>query len=204
MAVGGQVALVLGGASGIGLATAQELLRAGANVALGDVATAAGEAAAQQLQAEFGSARAAFVPVDVRDDEQVEAAFSTTKQHFKKLDIFVNSAGIAENRSWKLTADVDIMGAIRGTMLAWKHLGKHEGGTGGVVVNVASILGLSVLACAPIYCAAKHAMVGLGRSCGMPYHQQRTGVRVITMCPGFTMTPIWEPEKKPILISRTR
>ncbi|GLG95950.1 15-hydroxyprostaglandin dehydrogenase [NAD+], partial [Gryllus bimaculatus] len=190
MALLGQVALVLGGSSGIGLATVEELLRAGMSVVVGDVAKETGEDAVNKLQAQFGLERAIFVHVDVRSKEQVEDAFVSTKQYFKKIDVFINSAGILNDMQWELEVDINFNGIIRGTLAAWNHMGKHEGGRGGTVINIASQLGLEAFAGSPIYCATKHGVIGFSRSCGEPYHVRRTGVRVITVCPALTQTPL--------------
>ncbi|KAK7873785.1 hypothetical protein R5R35_005772 [Gryllus longicercus] len=200
MTLQGQAALVLGGASGIGLGTAAELLRAGANVAICDVSSVTGLAAAAKFQKEFGAKRCFFVQADAREDAKMEAAFITTKKHFNRLDIFINSAGIVNDEDWNLCVDVNMKGIIRGTLLAWKHMGKQEGGDGGTVVNIASILGLTHLSSIPVYTATKHAVVGWGRACGAPYHVERTGVRVLTMCPGVTETNLIAPGQPKCLL----
>lgn len=75
-------------------------------------------------------------------------------------------------------------------MLGMKYMGKDQGGKGGVIVNIASILGLQPMAGCPVYVGTKHAVIGMSRSFGMPWHFQRTGVKVLTMCPGVTDTPL--------------
>lgn len=79
---------------------------------------------------------------------------------------------------------------VRGSLLAIQYLGKNNGGNGGVVVNIASILGLQPLAGCPIYVGTKHFVVGLDRSFGTPYFYNLTGIRFLTMCPGVTDTPL--------------
>lgn len=69
-------------------------------------------------------------------------------------------------------------------------MGKNNGGKGGVVVNVASILGLQELAGCPIYVGTKHFVVGLTRSFGTPFYYSRTGIKFFTICPGVTDTPL--------------
>lgn len=71
-----------------------------------------------------------------------------------------------------------------------KYMGKDMGGRGGVVVNIASILGLQPLAGCPIYTGTKHFVVGFDRSIGTPFYFNRTGIKVLTMCPGVTDTPL--------------
>jgi 15-hydroxyprostaglandin dehydrogenase (NAD) len=67
---------------------------------------------------------------------------------------------------------------------------KNNGGKGGVVVNIASILGLQELAGCPIYVGTKHFVVGLDRSFGTPFFYNLTGIQFLTMCPGVTDTPL--------------
>lgn len=69
-------------------------------------------------------------------------------------------------------------------------MGKDQGGKGGVVVNIASILGLQELSGCPVYVGTKHFVVGLDRSFGSPLFFDKTGVKVLTMCPGVTDTPL--------------
>lgn len=68
-------------------------------------------------------------------------------------------------------------------------MGKDKGGKGGIIINIASILGLQPLPSCPIHVATKHFVIGFNRSVGMPYHYSRTGVKVLTLCPGITDTP---------------
>ncbi|GLH15437.1 Alcohol dehydrogenase [Gryllus bimaculatus] len=171
-----------------------------ASVAICDVSSVTGLAAAAKFQKEFGAKRCFFVQADAREDAKMEAAFIATKKHFNRLDIFINSAGIVNDEDWNLCVDVNMKGIIRGTLLAWKHMGKQEGGDGGTVVNIASILGLTHLSSIPVYTATKHAVVGWGRACGAPYHVERTGVRVLTMCPGVTETNLIAPGQPKCLL----
>lgn len=77
---------------------------------------------------------------------------------------------------------------VRGTLLGLQYMGKDKGGRGGVIVNTASVLGLEPIAACPIYCASKSFVVGLCRSLAKPWHWNRTGVKVICLCPGITDT----------------
>lgn len=69
-------------------------------------------------------------------------------------------------------------------------MGKDNGGKGGVIVNIASILGLQLLAGCPIYVGTKHFVVGLSRSFGTEFYYKKSGIKVLTMCPGVTDTPL--------------
>lgn len=84
-----------------------------------------------------------------------------------------------------------------------KRMGKDNGGRGGIIVNIASILGLQPLAGCPIYAGTKHFVVGFDRSIGTPLFYNRTGVKVLTMCPGVTDTPLISEAGNRVLEGRT-
>ncbi|XP_047121784.1 15-hydroxyprostaglandin dehydrogenase [NAD(+)]-like [Schistocerca piceifrons] len=191
MELQGKVAIVTGGASGIGLEMVKHLLQAGLKgVAILDMAEAAGKAATAQVESEFGAKRAIFIRADVTKADQFKEAFKKASTTFGGLDIVINNAGVLNEDNWELTIAVNVAAVMRGTLLALEAMGRDRGGRGGAVLNVASILGLSAIAGAPAYVTSKHAVVGLVRSFGMPYHWERTGVRVMALCPGVTETPL--------------
>jgi len=75
-------------------------------------------------------------------------------------------------------------------MLAFDYMGKHKGGKGGLIVNIASIVGLDPISIMPMYCASKYAVLGFSQSLANMYN--KTGVRVVIMCPGTTTTSLIE------------
>ncbi|ERL94896.1 hypothetical protein D910_12169 [Dendroctonus ponderosae] len=118
------------------------------------------------------------------------AAFDKTIAQFKGLDIVINNAGIMYDADWEKEIALNCNAVVEGSLLAVKHLGKNNGGKGGVVANIASILGLQKLAGCPIYVGTKHFVVGLTRSFGTDYYWNLTGIKFVTMCPGVTDTPL--------------
>jgi len=191
MFIKGKTALVTGAATGIGLEYVKALLKNGAqNVAVCDVDVRKGENAVRELQTEYGADRVIFIKTDVTNVAEMEEAFKKTHTTFKALDIVINNAGILDDGRWELQIAINVNAVVRGTLLGLQYMGKDKGGKGGVVVNIASILGLAPLAGSPVYVATKHAVIGLTRSFGLPYHFDRTGVRVMAMCPGVTDTPL--------------
>jgi 15-hydroxyprostaglandin dehydrogenase (NAD) len=187
----GKIALVTGGAAGIGLAYTKELLRNGAKaVTIADVDAAKGEDSAKKLNTEFGGNKVIFIRTDVTKADQLEAAFKTTINTWKGLDIVINNAGIMNDANWELQIAINCNHVVRGSLLAIQYMGKNNGGKGGVVVNIASILGLQELAGCPIYVGTKHFVVGLDRSFGTPFFYNLTGIQFLTMCPGVTDTPL--------------
>ncbi|XP_046752281.1 15-hydroxyprostaglandin dehydrogenase [NAD(+)]-like [Diprion similis] len=189
MDVEGKIALVTGAASGIGFAYATELLRNGAkHVAILDLASSNGEESAKKLNAEFGNGKAIFIVCDVTKAQEFEAAFSKTEKEFGGLDIVINNAGIMDDARWELEIAINYTSVVRGTILGYQYMGKDKGHKGGVIVNISSVAGLITGPSFPVYIGTKHAVIGLTRSFGLPYHFEKTGVRIISICPSFTNT----------------
>lgn len=186
-----RVALVTGGTSGIGLATALAFARAGARVAV----VARGDEAGQQTRAalEREGAQALFVQTDVRDEAAVSRAVEQTLARFGQLDIAVNSAGTGgdmaplEQTDQQVWDDVMAVNA-RGVWLAMRHeIPAMLQSGGGAIVNMSSIYGAAGKAAHHAYVASKHAVLGMTRSVALEYATR--GVRVNAICAGVTRTP---------------
>jgi NAD(P)-dependent dehydrogenase (short-subunit alcohol dehydrogenase family) len=191
----GRSALVTGGSSGIGLATARVLCRAGTRVAIAARNAERGEAAAQALRQEGGEAL--FVPVDVSRGEDIRRLVETVLERWGRLDLAVNNASLGE-MAMAPTADLPeeefdriLSVSLKGVWLCMKHeLPAMLRGGGGAIVNVSSVNGLAGTPLAAAYCAAKHGVHGLSRTAAMEYGGQ--GVRVNVVCPGAHRTPMLE------------
>jgi NAD(P)-dependent dehydrogenase (short-subunit alcohol dehydrogenase family) len=186
-----RVTVVTGAANGIGAATTRRLHQEGAKVALLDIDQTGGKTLAEQL----GAGRALFVACDVTSEEQVAAAIDTTIEHFQRVDVLVNNAGVnayfdAETMTledWEQFFALD----LRACWLCSKHVLPHlRRQRRGVIVNVASIHArLTVKGMFP-YAAAKSGIVGLTRSLALDYGSQ--GIRVVAVSPGWTRTHLVE------------
>ncbi|KAG7200434.1 hypothetical protein KM043_017884 [Ampulex compressa] len=182
-------AIVTGGASSLGLAFSKELLRNGASmVVLIDIRQSEGERAVEYLNAEFGRNRALFLCCDVTQNSAFDATFKDAVATLGGLDILVNNAGVIDETDFAKTIDVNVTAVIRGTLLGIQQMQKDSGGRGGVIINLSSVAGLHSLSRLPVYSATKHAVVSFSRSFAQPYHYQRTGVRIIVLCPGSTQS----------------
>ncbi|KAG5881900.1 hypothetical protein JTB14_004795 [Gonioctena quinquepunctata] len=187
----GKFALITGGAAGIGLAYSMELLKNGlGGVAIADIDAKSGAGAVDKLNKTYGANKALFIKTDVTKADQLEAAFKLAASTFKKIDLVINNAGIMNDSNWELEIAINCNAVVQGTLLGIKYMGKNNGGQGGVIVNIASILGLQEMDGCPIYVGTKHFVVGLDKSFGTPYFYNLTGIKFLTMCPGVTDTPL--------------
>ncbi|XP_067003612.1 15-hydroxyprostaglandin dehydrogenase [NAD(+)] [Anabrus simplex] len=197
----GKVALVTGGAAGIGRAYCEELLKYGAKVAVCDIKSESGEQLVLQLSEKYGRDKVIFCQCDVTDYPQYEESFQNTVSAFGGLDIVINNAGIMNDRFWELEVDINLNGVIRGTLLALRFMGKDRGGRGGTVINTGSNVVVRPYVSIPIYTATKHAIIGFTRAFGDSYHVNLTGVRVVGICPGATESDLIGDVKKQLLSS---
>ncbi|XP_060535439.1 15-hydroxyprostaglandin dehydrogenase [NAD(+)]-like [Cylas formicarius] len=186
----GKYALVTGGASGIGLAYVKELLKNGVKgIAILDLRKD-GSQVVEAINQEYGAEAAIFILTDVTKKQDLVDGFEKAFSKFNRLDIVINNAGIMYDADWEKEIALNCNGVVEGSLLGLKYLGKNNGGNGGVIANIASILGLQKLAGCPIYVGTKHFVVGLTTSFGTPYYYDLTGVKFVTMCPGVTDTPL--------------
>nr|CAI5827587.1 unnamed protein product [Callosobruchus analis] len=188
----GKVAVITGGASGIGLEYAKELLRNQAKgVALADLNPELGTKALQEIEREFGPNKAIFIQTDVTDYNQFEDAFKKTAEKYKNIDILINNAGILNDSIWQKEIAVNVNGVVHGMLLGMdKYLPKYRQEEEAVIVNISSTAGIQGYGHVPIYCATKHAVHGMTRSWGVPEFYEETKVRVVGIHPGVTNTPL--------------
>jgi NAD(P)-dependent dehydrogenase (short-subunit alcohol dehydrogenase family) len=192
MELQGKVAIVTGGGSGIGRATAVRLAREGATVIVADRNLVGAEETMASIKATGGAATA--VDVDVTDEAALRSVISRTEQEFGGLDIMVNNAGVTSGQpafpetptaQWGRTLAINLQAVILGTQLAIPALTRRGGGA---IVNTASLAGILGFAVEPVYAAAKGGVVLLTRS--LAGLRGSHNIRVNCVCPGLVDTPL--------------
>jgi NAD(P)-dependent dehydrogenase (short-subunit alcohol dehydrogenase family) len=184
------VAVVTGGASGIGRAIATALASRGDTVVVADLDKEGAERVAERLS-ERGTAEAA--PLDVTDAEAVAALYRDVRDRHGSLDLVFNNAGIAVGGTaeeltldhWNKTVDVNLRGVIHGVHAAYPIMIEQGHGH---ILNTASLAGLVPAPMMLPYTTTKHAVVGL--SLALRAEAAPHGVRVSVICPGFVDTPL--------------
>lgn len=184
-----RIALITGGASGIGRATAERLAGEGASVAVLDIDTAQGQAVTEAIHR--GGSKCIFVQADVSDEEQVRAAVSDTAARLGPIDVLINNAAAFVFRSieataadWNRVLSVNVMGAsfcVKHVLPEMQRVGR------GAIVNLASISGFIAEANSLTYSTSKAALLGLTRC--MALDLAHWNIRVNAIAPGWVDTP---------------
>jgi NAD(P)-dependent dehydrogenase (short-subunit alcohol dehydrogenase family) len=190
----GKVALVTGGARGIGRKTAQIFAREGARVVVVDIVAEGGEETAREIKENGGDAF--FVKCDVTEAVEVEAAIRKTVHTYGQLDCAFNNAGVAipgttaecSEEDWDRVLDVN----LKGVWLCMKYEISQMLTQGrGAIVNTSSAGGLIGTPGIAAYTASKHGVVGLTRTAALEL--VTAGIRVNAVCPGSVPTPMLDP-----------
>ena len=191
--VEGKVALVTGGASGIGRACAELLTAEGARVAITDIDAAGGRTAADEIGADT-----LFIEHDVTDEDAWRAAVEQTVAVFDGLHILVQSAGIAMHATvedtsledWRRIHAVDLDGVFLGCKIAIADMAAAGGGS---IVNISSVSGIIAGHNLAAYNSAKAGVRLLSKSVALHCARKRTGIRCNSVHPTFIDTPMLTP-----------
>ena len=191
--VAGQVAVITGGAKGIGRGCARVLAASGASVALLDIDEHAASATLRQLEAQ--GAKAAYFKTDVSQSADVEAAMRGILNAFGRIDILINNAGAHDGKGIQEADEADwdriINTNLKSIFLVSKAALPSLKESGGNIVNMASMVGLVGQGQSGAYSASKGGIVALTKNMALdlaPY-----GIRVNCICPGWVETPLVDP-----------
>jgi NAD(P)-dependent dehydrogenase (short-subunit alcohol dehydrogenase family) len=209
MRLAGKVALISGGARGMGAEEARLFTREGAKVVFGDVLEAEGKTVEDEIRAAGGDAR--FIRLDVTSEDDWARAVETTERLYGRVDILVNNAGIGGGRriedttleEWERTMAVNSTGVFLGTRAVIAAMRRAGGGS---IVNISSQLGLvGTDNSSPQYQASKGAVRLLTKTTAIQY--ARDGIRANSVHPGPIVTPMTErrradPETYQLMVSR--
>uniref|UniRef100_A0A1B0CE72 15-hydroxyprostaglandin dehydrogenase n=1 Tax=Lutzomyia longipalpis TaxID=7200 RepID=A0A1B0CE72_LUTLO len=188
MEISGKSAVVTGGANGIGLAIAEQLLAQGVKkIALLDILQEENEEISS-LRRNHPDALIEFLSVDVTEMKSFREIFHEITEKFVKIDIVVNCAGIFDECDYARMFNVNVCGVINSTMLAIEHMRQDGGGCGGSVLNISSIAALNPVLAAPLYSATKQAVLTITTSLADDFFFSRFGIFFHTLCPGATAT----------------
>jgi 3(or 17)beta-hydroxysteroid dehydrogenase len=186
-----KVALVTGGASGIGLATCELLAAEGARIVIGDVDRAAGERAVAAI-----GPRASFHPLDVTREEDWIAVTDAIVRDLGRLDILVNNAGVVLLKDVEATTLAEWRGLMAvnhdGVFLGCKHAVRVMKERGGAIVNMSSVAGLIGHPALAAYCASKGGVRLLTKSVALHCARRGYGIRCNSVHPSFAETPMLE------------
>jgi meso-butanediol dehydrogenase / (S,S)-butanediol dehydrogenase / diacetyl reductase len=191
----GRSIIVTGAGSGIGAGIAADLVANGANVVVADINEGAAREVAEEIASRSAGAAIA-VRVDVTDRASIQALMAKTVERFGRLDVMFNNAGIIETASyleiteagWNRLMNVNGLGVLMGTQEAAKQMIAQ--GTGGKIINTASIGGKQGYPVFAHYCASKFAVVGLTQAAARAFAEHK--ITVNCFGPGVVHTALWD------------
>jgi NAD(P)-dependent dehydrogenase (short-subunit alcohol dehydrogenase family) len=185
-----KTAIITGGGTGIGLATARTLARCDFRVGLVSRRAEVVRAAAGEITEAGGEAW--WAALDVRDAAGAQAFVADAVQRFGQIDLLINNAGVFKLTpfdnltldEWRDTLDINLTGAFIWSKAVWPHI------TGGQIINVSSVAGVEPYPGCAAYSASKYGLLGLSEVLAL--EGKPRGIRVHALCPGNTQTPVWD------------
>lgn len=195
----GKVAIVTGGASGIGAATVERFVQEGAKVLSTDVQESLGQSVADEVGA-------MFMAQDVSDPEAWDRVMAKIQSEYGRLDILVNNAGIVIGKniedvdleSWHHLLDINLTGVMLGCQKAIAAMKRNFGGSSGSIINIASTSAFAALPGDVSYTASKSAVRMLSKSVAVHCAQSGLNIRCNNLVPGATHTAIIDTAAKSV------
>jgi len=185
--------LITGAAQGFGKEFTRRVLKSGGRVLLSDKNPVGGEETSKAFQEEFGVDRCSFLEADVSSKADWGKLWSRAESFFGgKVDVLVNNAGVSPVLPFDTVMKVNLEGVLHGAQLFSEEQSIESGGSGGLVINTASIAGIlyGMDKNSISYQISKHGVVALTRSFGDPKVVRKTGIKHVAICPWFADTGI--------------
>jgi NAD(P)-dependent dehydrogenase (short-subunit alcohol dehydrogenase family) len=197
----GKLALVTGGAQGLGAAHGRRLAEEGARVLLTDINGAGAQETADAINADLGAGTAFAIQHDVTDRAQWDAAVEAAREHLGGLNVLVNNAGIGvagnietcKFEDWQRCFDINVNGIFHGCQAALPLMREHAPGS---IVNISSIAGLIASDTMPAYNASKAAVWMMSKSIALHCAKNNMQIRCNSVHPTFVDTPILDGTAK--------
>jgi len=185
-----KVAIITGGAGGIGRSIAEQFAAEGAKVAVADINLEAAQETAEQIDPSTLP-----VQVDITSKSSTETMIDTTEKKLAPIDVLVNCAGVSyitaflecSEEIWDKTIDINLKGTFNCCQAALHRMVPREKGN---IINMSSQSGKAGNSHYAAYCASKFGIIGLTQSLAVEFAED--GIRVNALCPGFVFTPMWK------------
>ncbi|CAG9585706.1 unnamed protein product [Danaus chrysippus] len=191
-----KVAIVTGGASGIGANIVLEFLKENIkHVAIIDIDVDSGIKLQDLIDVKYGKGKATFYKCDITNEVQLQEVFCNVIEKNQSMDILVNNAGVADDsrEMYKRTIEINFTALVTTSIMALDHMRVDKGGKGGTIINISSITALDPsISAVHIYSSTKAAVIHFSTRLGMDPQYSHTNVRVLTVCLGATDTKIMQ------------
>jgi len=195
--------IITGAAQGFGREFTERVLKSGGKVVLADKNVEVGKQTHKELSEQFGAKSCLFVELDVTDRENWRQMWQQAETFLNKIDVLVNNAGVSPKLGFDICMKINFDGVLNGIHLFEEKFSKRNGGKGGLIINTASVAGLSRTNHhdAISYWVAKQGVVSMTREFGR--NEYKTGIKHVAICPWFAETAIVDPTTKDLVMKKS-
>jgi len=195
--------IITGAAGGFGREFSSRVLKSGGKVVLADKNVELGKQTYDEFSAQFGAKSCLFVEHDVTDRESWKQMWQQAENFLNNIDVLVNNAGVSPKLGFDICMKINFDGVLNGIHLFEEKFSKRNGGKGGLIINTASVAGLSHTNHhdAISYWVAKCGVVSMTREFGRC--EYKTGIKHVALCPWFAETAIVDPTTKDMVMKKS-